>query len=68
MEPRICLRGHWYWIAFAEVCTALSLHCAIDMVGSDTVCPMNGILLLPPTTSDEQDRQRMCKVTKYYTF
>jgi hypothetical protein len=68
MEPRICLRGQWYWIALTEVDTGFCLHCAIDLVKSAMVCRKNGVLLLPPTTIDEQDRQRRCNVTQYYTF
>jgi hypothetical protein len=68
MEPWICLRGRWYWIALIELSTGFCLHCAIDLVESGMVCLKNGVLLLPPTTIDEQYRQRTCNVTKYYTF
>ena len=67
-EPWICLRGRWYWIALIELSTGSCFHCAIDLVKSGMVCRKNGVLLLPPTTIDEQDRQRTCNVTKYYTF
>ena len=67
-EPWICLRGRWYWIALSEVGTAFCLRCAIDLVRSGMVCRKNDVLLLPPTTVDEQDRQRTCNVTKCYTF
>jgi hypothetical protein len=53
-----CLRGRWYWIALTEVGTGFCLQCAIDLVKSGMVCRKDGVLLLPPTTIDEQDRQR----------
>ena len=67
-SPRFVSAAGGNWIALTEVCTGFCLHCATDLVKSAMVCHKNGVLLLPPTTIDEQDKQRTCNLTKYYTF